>query len=405
MGNDAPDARAQALADRLRGKPPADNAVIDMLAGAVSVGQRDEEGKPIGERVSAEEYRSEKPKRKPVHDADELSDDDELEGGDADEEEADEEVGEDGDEIETEEEDDEADDEEEDNDKDEDEEYEEVAYSDEDIIPVQVDGETEEPTLRDLKRVYSLHGATEKRLKEATELRKTAQAERDLVQEEITTHRTKMLRTIQQLDTVLFAELVPKPEAKLRLKNLNEYILQQDAYEEDQKRIKASREQLAQYIAQEHQTINEARQNYRASQQKLLAEKMPELLDPAKAPKIQQDIMMAATHYGFGPELVAEVDHHGLFVMARDAARWLNMQKLKQNGKTPTGRETTTLKRKRHLKPGGTTATKLKLVKSQKEQRTAETRARSSGRVDDVAAMLISKARRGKPNGRTGKNI
>jgi hypothetical protein len=379
-----------------------------MLAGAVTVGQRDEEGHPIGERISAEEFREGQTKRKPVHDPDEPSDDDELDtddSGDEEEEVGDEADEEEGDNLDSDEEEEEADDEEEDNEEDDDEDFEEVAYSDEDIIPVTVDGQIEEPSLGELKRVYSLHGATQKRLKEATELRKTAQAERESVAQEISTHRSNMLRTIQQLDEVLFAPIVQKPDGKLRVKNLNEYILQQDAYEEDQKRIVASREQLTKFIAQEHKSLNDNRQAFRLQQQHLLAEKMPELLDPVKSPKIQQDIMMAASHYGFGPELVAEVDHHGMFLMARDAARWLNMQKLKQNGKAPTGRETTTLKRKRHLKAGGTTATKLKAVRTQKEQRSSEVRARASGKVDDVAAMLISKARRRTPNGRTGKNL
>jgi hypothetical protein len=399
MAKDAPDPRAQALANRLQGKAPQDDAVIDMLAGAVTVGQRDEEGKPIGDKVSAEEFR----KRKPVHEPDELRDDDELdtdeeEGGDEEEEDT-------GDEIDEETDDDaEEDDEEESDDEDDGDEYEEVAYSDEDVIPIQVDGSTEEVSLRDLKRVYSLHGATEKRLKEATELRKSAQQEREAVTQEIQTHRTNMLRTIQQLDSVLFAELVPKPPAALRTKNKDEYFLQQDAYEEDQKRLKEGRVQLAGFLAEEQNKINTTRATFRASQQKLLAEKMPELLDPAKAPKIQQDIMMAASYYGFGPELVAEVDHHGLFLMARDAARWLNMQKFKKSGRVPTS-GATALKRKKHLKPGGTTATKVKLVRSQKEQRVAETKARTSGRVDDVSAMLVAKARRRQPNGRPGKNL
>lgn len=418
MGNDAPDERAQKLADKIMGKPPTDTSVASLIAGSVSVGQRGEDGKPIGDRISAEEYRGEqrKPNRraaKPVDDEDDDGTADE-EGGDDEEDLADEEEDDEEDEgegVDTDEEDDEADDESEDDEEDDGEDFAEADYDDEDTLEVKVDGEVREVSLRELKRVYSLNTATEKRLKEATDARNAANAEREAVQTEVQQHRGNMLRTIQQLDGVLFAPLVDEPDPKLRTKNMQEYLLHKDAYEEDQKRIAAGRAELTTFLAGEHQKMQTARAEFRATHQKLLAEKMPDLLDPTKSERIQKDILDAATHYGFTPEMVAEVDHHGLFLMARDAARWLNMQKIKKNGNIPHDGDETSGKikrRKRHLRPGnGTpTGTKLKLVRSQKEQRAAETQARRTGSVNDVSAMLISKARRRvNPNGRRGKDV
>jgi hypothetical protein len=402
MGNDAPDARAQALADKILGKAPSQGDVEAALMGRVSVGKRDEDGRPTGKKVSLEEYLDgSKPKRGARAQQEDDTDPDEGDGGgDGDldddlEEEADDEEGSelDADDEDADEEPD--DDDEEDDDEDDGEDTEEVAYSDDDELDVAVDGETKAVSLRELKRVYSLQGATEKRLKEATDLRTAAQAERETAASELQGQRTNMLRTIQQLDGVLFAPLVSEPDPKLRTKNMQEYLLQKDAWEEDQKRIKAGREELATFMADENGKLAENRQKFREAQQALLVEKLPELRDPQMAPKVQSDIMMAAAHYGFTPQMVASVDHHGLFLMARDAARWLNMQKIKKNGKLPHGRdgEATVLKRKRHLKPGGATSRKLSLVKTQKEQQAATKKAQSTGRVDDVANMLISKAR------------
>lgn len=397
MGNDAPDARAQALADKLMGKPPAEADITAALMGNVSVGKRDEDGRPVGKKVSLEEYQDGAKPRRRARAQQEEDDTDPDEGGDDDLDDLEEEDDEEGSDLDADDEDaDEEpdDDDEEDEDEDDGEDTAEVAYRDTDEIDVSVDGETQTVSLRELKRVFSLQGATEKRLKEATDLRTAAQAEREAAASELQGQRTNMLRTIQQLDSVLFAPLVSEPDPKLRVKNMNEYLLQKDAWEEDQKRIKEGRDELAKFMADENGKLVENRQKFRTAQQALLVEKLPELRDPQVAPKVQADIMMAAAHYGFTPEMVAQVDHHGLFLMARDAARWLNMQKIKKNGKLiPHGGETTTLKRKRHLKSGGATTRKLSLVKTQKEQQAATKRAQTTGRVDDVANMLISKAR------------
>lgn len=410
MGKDAPDARAKALADKLNGKSP-DAAVIDMLAGNVTVGDRDEEGKPKGDRSLRATAESRANTARLATQSSDVSDDDDVED-DYEEDVTDEEGGddeEDGYETDAEEAGDEAEDDEEDDDEedsDEEEGYEEVAYSDDDEIDVKVDGEVRSVSLRDLKRAYSLSGATEKRLAEATQLRNAAQKEREAATTEIQEHRVKMLQTIQQLDSVLFQPLVNEPDPKLRSTNMNLYLQQKDAWEEDQKRIVASREQLTKFLGQEAQKVVQTRAEFRQAQQAILAEKMPELLDPEKSPKLQKDILDAAVFYGFTPEQVSQVDHHGLFLMARDAARWLNMQRFKKNGSLPHDGEKTTLKRRKHLKSGGAQAVKTSLVKAQRQQAAITNKAKKSGSVNDVTDLLVSKARtRNTRNGRRGQNV
>lgn len=384
MAVDAPDPKAQALAAKLSGKSP-EAQVMDMLVKSATTGDRDEDGRPVkDEPISQVEE----------EDDEEFTPDEEEEGDDESEEiESDEE------EIESDDDEEEGDDEEQDGDD-----SETVEYSDEDTLEVTVDGKTESVNLRELKRVYSLHQATEKRLQEATEARKAANVEREKAAEEAQTYRSNMLKTIQQLDGVLFAPLVKEPDPSLRSKNMQEYLMAKDAYDEDQKRIKSGREQLGQFLAEEQNKLAGNRQQFRQKQQEILVEKLPALTDPEKAGKVQKSIMDAAHYYGFSPEQVAQVDHHGLFLMAYDAARWLNMQKLKQNG-VPMGGEKDAMKltRKRKLKSGGATSTKLRIVKQRKEQQAAEAKAQKSGRVDDVTAMLISKAHmRNRNHGRSG---
>lgn len=386
MAEYAPDPRAQALADRIAGKRTADAEAVDVVAKGMRIGQREEEAddEPV--------------QRKPVRQHDDDSDELEEEAIDDEEEDEsdDDELGRD--ESPTEEDDE---DETEDDDQEDGEEYEEVAYSDDDAFEVTVDGETRVATLRDLKKAFSGEGAIEKRLHEATEERKAARAERAAVQVEVQEHRANLLRTIQQLDQALFQPLVNKPDAKLRQRDINAYLMQKDAYDEDQERLRKSREGITQFFGQEQQKMAKAREEFRANEMALLVERLPEIRDEVKGPKVYQEIMEAAAHYGFSMEQVASIDHHGAFLMARDAARWLNMQKLKANGGPASQR----LVRKRRLTAGGATSSKIKTVRSQKEQQAATKRAQATGRVDDVAAMLVSKAKvRGKQNGRRSPN-
>lgn len=385
MAEYSPDPRAQALADKLMGKRSVDAEAADVIAKGMRIGSREE-----NDEVEQPRREKQQPSR----------DDDEPDEEIGDEEVADEEADElGGDEDSTE--DVEQDEETEDDEQDDGEEYEEVAYSDDDEFEVTVDGEIRTATLRDLKKAFSGEGAIEKRLKEATEDRKAARAERASVQTEIQEHRANLLRTIQQLDQVLFQPLVAKPDGKLRQSNMNMYLAQKDAYDEDQERIQKSRDSMVKFFQQEQNNLAEARKQFRENEMNMLVEKMPEIRDPVKGQKLYQDIMEAAEHYGFTMEQVASIDHHGAFLMARDAARWLNMQKLKANG----GPQRDKLVRKRRLKPGGATSSKVKALRSQQEQKAITKRAQSTGRVDDVAAMLVSKAKvRGKPNGRRSPN-
>lgn len=409
---EAPSPRAAALADKILGKV-SDRTVMDGIIAKVREGARDADGNPLpseGDTPAPRRQKQPAAEYDETPDGDDLDDepdegDDAYEGDPDDDEDTDPDEGGDEGDDDADEADD-ADDDDTDEDGDEaDDEGDEGDYDEDQTIPVMVDGKLEHPTLRELKKAYSGVGAIDKRLKEATEERKAARAERDNARKETETHRTNLMQTIQQLDQVLFMPMVDAPDRKLRQTNMQEYLMQQDAWEEDQARIASSRQKMAQFLQNQTQQRAAARKTYQEEQAVLLADRIPELKDPEKAPKVKKQIMDAAAHYGFTAEDVAGADHHGLFAMARDAARWLNLQKIKQNGGGHVPSKGETARPKRRLRAGGSvTAMKAKAGKSVKEQRTAENRARETGRVDDVTAMLISKARtsKGKSNGRRG---
>lgn len=380
-------ARAEALANKLLGESGAHMATDAIVANA-KTGTRDADGNVIS--VDDAPFGGAKPR--PVAKAkrpEPVEDDDEnlVEEFEHDEVEDDDEEDVDDEAPDTEEE--EGGDEEDTDESDEDE-YEEIPYDDDDEFDVTVDGETRSVSLRELKNRYSLSGATEKRLQEATEARKAAAAERQEFLNEAETYRTNLVQTLQQLDSVLFQPLVEPPDPAMRSSNINRYLQLKDYYDEDQKRINAARQTMTQFFDQQKAANEQAQQAYRAQQTQLLVEKLPELRDPKKGPKVQQEIMDAAAYYGFTPKQVQQVNDHALFLMARDAARWLNLQKMKQNGggkvSTPEGAK------RRKMRSGGPVAQKAQAVKNAKQQRALETQARATGREGDVANFLASKA-------------
>lgn len=268
----------------------------------------------------------------------------------------------------------------------------ELAYDDDDVVEVTVDGEVQEVSLRDLKAAYSGEGAISKRLKEATEARKEATALKEQVLNDNEQARTRLLQTVQAFDELIFAPMVPKPNANLRQTNMAAYLDQKDAYEEDQKRIETSRQQMRQFIQQQTQEQADVRKNYRQEQQRILAEKAG-LHDQKSAQAFRDDVQFAAQHYGFTPEAVAQVDNHAVFLMARDAVKYIRMTQMKDAARNSPNRGKAPTKTRRKLKPGGPTSKKVDAVRAAKQRQEATNRAKQSGKVDDVADMLVSSAR------------
>lgn len=268
------------------------------------------------------------------------------------------------------------------------------SYSDDDILEVMVDGQKQEVTIRDLKNKFAGEGAIEKRLQEATEARKAAIAERENGEREIESHRTKLLQAMQQLDQFLFMPLVKAPEPTLRTTNFQEWMLQKDAYEEDQQRISALRSAASTVLTQNEQQRQARRNQIRDNEAKLLAERAPELKSAETAKEFQADLQVVIDHYGITPEQMAEVDSHIMWLIARDAGRYLKLTQ-KANGKDSKAASGNTQgqQRVKRLLKAGTVSSASKsgtTARAAKAQQAATAQARKTGSVDDVAGMLLA---------------
>jgi hypothetical protein len=170
--------------------------------------------------------------------------------------------------------------------------------------------------------------------------------------------------------------------------------MQKDAFDEDQKRIQQSQAQVANLFQQERNRKVQQTAAYRAEQTKLLLERAPELARPEAATEFRDDLVFMAKHYGFNEEELAGVDNHAMLLVARDAGRYLKMMQGKggQTNKTSETIPTNGAVIKRRLKAGAPTAAAAKpaAVQANKAYNKVAAKARQTGSVDDVTAMLMA---------------
>jgi hypothetical protein len=253
-------------------------------------------------------------------------------------------------------------------------------------VSVKVDGEIREVTLADLKKAYAGEGAIEKRLQQATELRKQIESERQQAQKEIETSRANLVQAFAAFDQMLFQPKLAPPDPALAQTNPTQYLLMKDQYQAEQQALNTRRQQvqevLSRYQAEQAAKASEAA----AIEAQRLLEAIPALRDPQKAPEIRDLFLEGARAYGFSDAELGAVTDHRMLVVLADAAKWRRMKA--QAGKAPPP--------KAAVKPmAAGAASQAKVGAPGRAQAAAMQRARQTGRPEDVAlTMLVQQPRK-----------
>lgn len=259
-----------------------------------------------------------------------------------------------------------------------------LELADDTVFSVTVDEQEVEVTLADLKKAYSGEGAIAKRLQEATEAKKLVETERQAVKQELDTGREKLVQAFRTFDALMFQPRVSKPDASLQASDPQKYLLQMEAYRQDQATIQARRSQVQSAMQQYEQQQAAEIQQERVKNAQKLVEVLPDLKDPKKGPALSQSIVEAATtHYGFSQAEIAQAYDYRIFQMAADAAAYRKLMAAQAAQKAQIVPKT------KVLKPGTANAGKRTAQARGKVQ--AITRARQTGDVKDVAKTMILK--------------
>jgi len=246
------------------------------------------------------------------------------------------------------------------------------------VYTVKVDGEEKQVTLDDLKRSYSGQAYIQKGMEEAAQSKKQAEQVYQALQEE----RQKLAATFQQLQTEGAPQMPQKPSKELMNSDPIAYFEQMEAYREGAEQYQQFQQQQQAMMQQQTAAQQRAQQAHLQEQARILQQKIPELADPEKGPKMKEQLVRTGVEfYRFSPEEMSQiVDSRAVEVLA-DAMKYRQLKdgRGKAVEKTKNARPV--------VKPGAKKSdTDGKVARRKK----AATRMKKNGSVDDVASFLLS---------------
>ena len=247
-------------------------------------------------------------------------------------------------------------------------------------IAVTVDGESQVTTIAELKKRYAGEGAIEKRLQEATELRKTAV-------QQVAHNRDKLVEVLNAVGGILFTPTIAQPDPTLARTDPGAFLEQKTLYDNEVAMLADRKQKLQTALVEADTEVANSRTNMRQEEAAKLRAALPVLNDPVRGPKVQAAILSAAKEiYGFSDVDIAAAADHRIFVMAADAMRYRKM--IAKNHARPV------TDKPRTIRPSGGSnkSRESGLVKREKAK---FKRARETGKAEDIAAtMIVRKPRR-----------
>lgn len=263
-----------------------------------------------------------------------------------------------------------------------DENFESIQLTDDTLIAVTVDGQDREVTLADLKRAYSGEGAIEKRLQLATETKKQAENLKVQVEQELNTGRQNLVKAFSAFESLMFQPQVSQPDPALRQTNPTQYLIQMEAWREEQAGLQAKRSKVQQAVELFHRQEAEKINQMKVEVAQNLVQAMPALRDPVKGPELQKMMYEGARAYGFTDADVSEILDHRMYLALADLAAYARLKAKGQSAPVKPQKTATV------MRPGATKAVASATAYARNQKAALET-ARKSGKVDDIAATLL----------------
>jgi hypothetical protein len=244
------------------------------------------------------------------------------------------------------------------------------------LIPVKVDGKEEMWTLEKLKQSAAGQSAINKRFQEAAEARKALEQERAVLAQQ----QQQVVQLYQQAHEVGLHAPTP-PSRELFESDPIGYMEEKLKYDEAKAGHDQRLFQLQQVYQQTVQQQARAHQSYLQEQAEILRQHIPEIADPERGEKLKGDLMQVGMDYGFTAEEMAHVSD-ARYVRALNDARKYRQLVAKRAQAQQKGEK---------ARPVVKAGVKRPANASQVQQaKTAQSRMRKTGSVDDVTNFLLS---------------
>ena len=249
------------------------------------------------------------------------------------------------------------------------------------MLPVTVDGEVVDVSIRDLKADYSGRAVISRRLQEATEHKQAVHNMANTLSGALQAHQERIARLDQALAQNAGAGV---DWERMRRDEPGKYLLERERVREVEDARRALEAEHRQNQERQQWIWQQQMQEVSRTEAQNLLRVVPELGDPKTSQAFMQAMVKTAQARGISPNEVSDVmDHRQLKVLAdltRLEARQARAQENPAPKPSPLMRPTTAAASRPM-----SDATKLQLAALQKARRT--------GRTEDVAATLLVRKR------------
>ena len=260
-------------------------------------------------------------------------------------------------------------------DQDEEQDHEEAGQ--EELYAVKVDGEEREVTLNDLKQSYSGQAYIQKGMQDASAQKKQAEE----VYSALLQEREQMSQLLNQLNNGEIVKAPVPPSSELVKTDPIGYMERKAEYDAALIEYGDQQQKIAQVQAQQEQQMHFAQKANLQQEMGKLAQVIPGFADPNIGGKLKEELVNYGTKLGYSEVELGGVTDHRAIVVLHKAKLWDDLQGSKGKAKQKASNSRPV------VKPGAKKSTRMT---SQKRAQDVQARMKKTGKVDDIAAFLLS---------------
>ena len=248
------------------------------------------------------------------------------------------------------------------------------AAEDTTLITVKVDGKEEQWTLDQLKQSAAGQAAINKRFQEVAEVRKHLEQQAAVLQQQ----QQQVLQMYQQAQQGVQEPTPPSPD--LLESDPIGYMEEKLRYDEAKSQYDQQMQQFYHLQQQEEQQKQQALDAYTQEQAKLLAEHIPEIVDPERGDKLKGELMQLGMDYGFSAEEMAGVRDARYVRALNDARKYRELVAKRKSAQQKGQKARPVVKAGAKKTQDGQAVTRKK----------AKTRLQKTGSINDALGLILN---------------
>ena len=242
------------------------------------------------------------------------------------------------------------------------------------LIPVKINGKEERWTLDQLKQSAAGQGYINQRMQEVAKLEKTYKAQSQALAQQ----QAQVQAFVQNIQQTGMEPPAAPDQSDFQNDPIG-YMERKMQYDEAKKAYETKVQQVQQMQQQQAALREQQVKEFTQQQAKLLAERLPAIVDPKKGEAIKKGIVETSDYYGFTEQEIGSVTDHRYILAMYDAMRYRKLveKRGKATSKTESLPNVTSGAKKRPNE--GKTAARKK----------AEARFKKTGSVEDAINLIL----------------